>query len=157
MSADSGNSQSRYTGLSPRGTNGTRASLPHSEQMAVCISRVPPPPPRLPPPKPPALRFARQSGQREGEFVNPFSAWNSCSPAENTNSALQSLQVNVVYVTQFSLLIKSSTTSVPLIWSECALGRDAEAVLARAFSQTLWTVHGEMCWGRVRPTSLLTL
>jgi hypothetical protein len=29
----------QYTGLSPRGTNGTRASLPHDAQVALCISR----------------------------------------------------------------------------------------------------------------------
>ena len=29
----------QYTGLSPRGTNGTWASLPHEAQIAVCISR----------------------------------------------------------------------------------------------------------------------
>ncbi|GAC1556532.1 MAG: hypothetical protein NVS2B7_32110 [Herpetosiphon sp.] len=29
----------QYTGLSPRGTNGTCAGLPHDEHVVVCISR----------------------------------------------------------------------------------------------------------------------
>jgi hypothetical protein len=32
----------QYTGLSPRGTKGTWASLPHDAQVVVCISREPP-------------------------------------------------------------------------------------------------------------------
>jgi hypothetical protein len=34
----------QYTGLSPLGWNGTRASWPHVEHVAVNISRAPPPP-----------------------------------------------------------------------------------------------------------------
>lgn len=69
--------QSRqYTGLSPRGWNGTSAFWPHALHVTLNISRVPPPPyvpreaPKPPPPPPPlvALRAVRQSGQRLGLF-----------------------------------------------------------------------------------------
>jgi hypothetical protein len=54
----------QYTGLSPRGWNGTRASPPQLLHVAVNISRGAPPAPA------PGLerRAARQLGQRLGGF-----------------------------------------------------------------------------------------
>jgi hypothetical protein len=54
----------QYTGLSPRGWNGTRASPPQLLQTAVNISRGPPPAPA------PWLerRAARQVAHRLGGF-----------------------------------------------------------------------------------------
>ena len=66
----------QYTGLSPRGRNGTIVSTPHWAQTAGCISRSPPPKPRCA-----FLRAPRHSGQRLGSLVYPREAKNSCSPA----------------------------------------------------------------------------
>src|SRR6266542_3116588 len=69
---------SQYTGLSPRGRNGTLASFPQFAQVTLCISRSPPKLLRPPPPllrrPPPCLRACRQDGQRVGSLVNPFCA-----------------------------------------------------------------------------------
>jgi hypothetical protein len=66
---------------------GTLQVFPQSEQTASNISRGAPPP---------FLRVLRQSLQRVGSFVKPFSAKNSCSPAVKMNSCPQSLHVKVL-------------------------------------------------------------
>ena len=66
-------SELQYTGLSPRGWNGTRASPPQLLHVAVKNSRGPAlPPPAYPPAPPPeARRAVRQDGQRPGSFTRP--------------------------------------------------------------------------------------
>src|SRR5580704_10572414 len=70
------------------GRKGTVVSLPHCEQLVFVSERIcnPPATPGLFP----CARLALHALHRFGSFLNPLSEKNICSPAVNTNSALQS-------------------------------------------------------------------
>src|SRR3954462_11243518 len=80
------------TGRPCVGLKGTVVSLPQFEHVVIVSTRS-----RVPPPGPPAGREARlvlHDLQRFGSFLKFLSAKNCCSPAVQTNSALQSTHLS---------------------------------------------------------------
>src|SRR5215212_3591414 len=79
------------TGRPCVGRNGTVVSLLHAEQLVVVSTRslaMPPPPDGR------DARLALQPLHRFGSFLKFLSAKNSCSPAVQMNSVLQSTQLS---------------------------------------------------------------